>query len=115
MAKQKSGDSDDEAYADAARAERRLLRDEERAANRLEKAKARLAKSEERISRAQERVARRQAAVDVATQELVAAQQARSTGPLSSAEVPAEAMASAGDASTEAQPMPPVEPENDGE
>jgi hypothetical protein len=81
VAKKKSGNVEDETYQEAVRAERRLLREEERATSRLENAKARLAKSVERLNRAQDRVAQRQAAVDVASEELLAAQQARADGP----------------------------------
>jgi hypothetical protein len=81
VGKKKSGSVEDETYQEAARAERRLLREEERATSRLEKAKARLMKSVERLNRAQDRVAQRQAAVDVASDALLAAQQARADGP----------------------------------
>jgi hypothetical protein len=91
VAKKKSGNVEDETYREVARAERRLLMDEERAISRLEKAKTRLAKSVDRLNRMQDRVAQRQAAVDVASEELQAAQQARADGPPAPIETPAAA------------------------
>jgi len=83
-AKSKSKTDPNKAVSDAARAERRLLRDEERAAQRFDIAKVRLAKAEDRLTRAQERFAQRQAAFDVASSELLEAQQLRAAGPATS-------------------------------
>jgi hypothetical protein len=111
VAKKKSGNVEDETYQEAARAERRLLREEERATSRLEKAKARLAKSVERLNRAQDRVAQRQAAVDVASEELLEAQQARADGPPAPSGTP-EAATDQGESTESDEAIAETEPES---
>jgi len=78
-----------QAVVDAARAERRLLKNEERATRRFEKAKTRLSKAEAKLIRAQERFAQRQAEYDEASSQLLEAQQLRAAGPIA-ASGPAE-------------------------
>jgi hypothetical protein len=124
VAKSKDKDEDNGVYAEAARAERRLLRDEERSLRRLEKAQARLARAEEKLGKAQDRVHRRQSAVDVASDELTAAHQARADGPTDQASseeaetpepIPAvtiqtEAVEESAQPEDEPMPPPPDEP-----
>jgi hypothetical protein len=91
VAKRKGESTGNETFAEAARAEKRLLRDEERALKRLDKARNRLIRAEEKMSRARDRVEQRQAAVNVAEDEYTAAQQARAEGPISQEKQAADA------------------------